>query len=179
MPILAQNAPGQVEDSSRQSGPTALSGPELRRDSSQTVADFQTRSFNQGGIEVIELDPFQPTGLPQRFLLRNLFPANNGITVEFRRRAQVIASFLGRLTSLSGPTAYVTMRDQQSGDEIESTCDSTLLRTNGISMGDEFRCEVLRIGGRITTRFSKLSARRISRRRVEDVRRNFEARWTF
>jgi hypothetical protein len=93
--------------------------------------------------------------------------------------AKTLASFIGRVESFIGDQASVLLINEQTGERLESRCDTEILRDNGIGVGDEFRCEVIRSKGATITRLSRIPPKPLSKERVEQIRVGFEGRWKF
>jgi hypothetical protein len=93
--------------------------------------------------------------------------------------ARVVASFVGRVESMSGAAARVLLMNERTGERMESRCDAEVLQENGIAGGDEFRFEVLRSRGATTTRFSKLDPKPVSKEKLDEIRAAYEDRWSF
>ena len=92
---------------------------------------------------------------------------------------KIVASFVGKVESLGEAVAIVTLVNEATGEQLESQCDTEVLREKGIGAGDEFRCEVVRGGGETATRLVRLSPRALSAERVAEIRASFEGRWDF
>jgi hypothetical protein len=92
---------------------------------------------------------------------------------------KIVASFIGKVESLTGDSANVLLINDQTGERLESQCDAEVLRENRIAAGDKFRCEVVRSKGTTTTRLSRLPPKKLSKERVEQIRFSFKDRWTF
>jgi hypothetical protein len=92
---------------------------------------------------------------------------------------KVVASFIGRVESLSGDSANVLLVNDQTGERLESRCDAEVLQEKGIASGDEFRFEVVRSKGTTATRLSRIPPKRVSKERVEQIRASFKDRWKF
>jgi hypothetical protein len=101
------------------------------------------------------------------------------LSAEVSTPAKVVASLLGRVVFVGDETANVLLADEASGEKLESKCDVEVLRENGIGMGDEFRCEVVRARGTTTTRLIKLAPKPVTKERVQEVRAQFRNRWNF
>ncbi len=93
--------------------------------------------------------------------------------------AKPVASFLGRVDSVGEENARVHLISEATGERLESQCDLDVLREKGIGMGDEFRCDIVRISGMTATRLVKLAPRPVSKERVQEVRTQFNDRWNF
>lgn len=93
--------------------------------------------------------------------------------------AKPVASFLGRVDSVGEGNARVHLVSEATGERLESQCDMDVLREKGIGMGDEFRCDIVRISGMTATRLVKLAPRSVPTERVQEVRTQFKDRWTF
>jgi hypothetical protein len=96
-----------------------------------------------------------------------------------RREDKVVASFVGRVETVNADSACVTLRDEATGESLESKCDLEFLKENGIGAGDEFRCEVIRAAGTTSTRLSKLPHKAVPKQRVHEVLTLFRDRWNF
>ena len=92
---------------------------------------------------------------------------------------KVVASFIGRVESLSGDSANVLLVNNQTGERLESRCDAEVLQEKGIASGDEFRFEIVRSKGTTSTRLSRIPPKRVSKERVEQIRASFKDRWKF
>ena len=86
---------------------------------------------------------------------------------------KVLASFTGRVEAMTDQAANVVLKNDTNGEIIESRCDSEALKENGISIGDEFICEVIRANGETTARLSRLSPKSISKVQVAQFRNAF------
>lgn len=92
---------------------------------------------------------------------------------------KVAASFFGRVESVGEDSAAVIMKNETTGESLESRCDLEVLRENGLQQGDEFRCEVVRAKGTATTRITRLPPKEVTKEQVRQVRLEFEERWNF
>jgi hypothetical protein len=92
---------------------------------------------------------------------------------------KVVASFAGRVESMSGAAARVLLINERTGERMESHCDAEVLHDNGIAAGDEFRFEVMRRRGTTATRFSKLGPKPVPQEMLDEIRASFEDRWSF
>lgn len=93
--------------------------------------------------------------------------------------AKVMASFAGRVESMSGDAARVLLVNERTGERMESRCDAEVLHDNGIAMGDEFRFEVIRARGTTATRFSKLGPKPVPKEVLDEIRASYADRWSF
>lgn len=93
--------------------------------------------------------------------------------------AKPVASFLGRVDSVGEGNARVHLVSKATGERLESQCDLDVLREKGIGMGDEFRCDIVRVSGMTATRLVKLPPKPVSKDRVQEVRTQFKDRWNF
>jgi hypothetical protein len=101
------------------------------------------------------------------------------LIVATRTKSKVVASFVGRVEAEQTDSANVSLVDEATGERLESKCDLEFLRQNGIGTGDEFRCEVIRVGGTTSTQLSRLPPKAIPKERVQEVRKQFRDRWNF
>lgn len=92
---------------------------------------------------------------------------------------RLLASFLGKVLSIRETLAIVLLIDQSNGEQIESQCDTEVLSANGIGLGDEFECKVIRQFGATSTRLTKLPPKVAPKTRLEEVRSEFKNRWAF
>ena len=138
-------------------------------------------------------DPYRVTVEPQASILVSIFDfgIHTGPIAENLRgfemlpppapiaASKVVASFIGRVESLSGDSANVLLINDRTSERLESQCDTEVLRENGIAAGDEFRCEVVRYKGTTSTRLSRLPPKKLSKEQVARIGANFKDRWTF
>jgi hypothetical protein len=93
------------------------------------------------------------------------------------RTSKIVASFLGRVESISEKHAIVLLVNEATGESQESQCDLEVLQENHLEPGDEFRMEVVRTGGKTMTQILPLPPKHVSREELEGFRREFEERW--
>jgi hypothetical protein len=98
---------------------------------------------------------------------------------EMSVNAKPVASFLGTVDFVGERNARVHLISEATGERLESHCDLEILSENGIGRGDEFRCDIVRIGGMTATRLRRLAPRPVSKERVQEVRAQFTNRWNF
>jgi hypothetical protein len=98
---------------------------------------------------------------------------------ETLANAKPVASFLGTVDFVGERNARVHLISETTGERLESHCDLEVLSENGIGRGDEFRCDIVRIGRMTATRLRKLAPRPVSKERVQEVRAQFKDRWNF
>jgi hypothetical protein len=99
----------------------------------------------------------------------------SGVTTPIK----TLASFVGRVESFVGDSAHVILVNEQTGEQLESRCDTELLRDNGVAVGDDFRFEVVRSKGTTSTRLCRIPPKVVSKERVEQIRASFKDRWKF
>jgi len=85
-------------------------------------------------------------------------------------------SFVCRVESIRGLHALVTMHNRKSTERLEATFRAPTLAQIGIHLGDEFLC-VLRDNQKLLMR--KLRPKAISKDRLNEIRKQFEGRWSF
>ena len=135
---------------------------------------YRASSEHQAPLLIVEF------GFQHVYRLEDFTRALDGFpTSSVATMPKTVASFVGRVESLAGDSANVFLMSEQTGERLESRCDSEVLRESGIGAGDDFRCEVIRFKGTTTTRFSRLAPKRLSKERVEQIRASFKDRWTF
>jgi len=93
------------------------------------------------------------------------------------KKPHVVASLIGRIEAVLSDRASVLLVNEATGESQESHCDLEVLQDNSLSQGDEFRLEVLRIGGTAMTRILPLAPKPIGTAELEEFRKSYENRW--
>ncbi len=92
-----------------------------------------------------------------------------GIAASGDRASKIVVSFLGRNVSFSGDTAYVTALNESTGERFEAECEASYLRERGIEGGTEFRCTIIRKGGKTFMEFTPLPPKVLSEEDLESI----------
>jgi len=140
----------------------------------------------------IQVDPYPSRYLGRRqqhftvldadsevLLRREVATPNLARVLDMPKDGKIVACFLGKVESVHEDGAIVSLMNEATRERVESKCDSDVLRENGIRLGDEFRCEVVRVGGTALTKLSKLPPKTVPKEKVQELRAKFRDRWNF
>ena len=107
--------------------------------------------------------------------------AIGGFTSDFgeAEKEKIVATFLGKVEAVHAESAMVSLLNETTKECVESRCDLEVLQENGIGLGDEFRCEVIRSGGIASTRLRRLTPIPVPKERVRELRDKYRDRWDF
>lgn len=158
----------------------------------QISGSLQAMGIRERNQAVPILNPYPSTGRDKSgkpyFLLQIARFGNHPISQAVQVAPQIIASttishilasFGGRVERMTEDLAQVVLKNEATGEILESCCDVHILRDNGIHYGDEFRCEVVRSHGVVTTRLTRLPPKSISKETILAIRSDFDNRWEF
>lgn len=160
------------------------------------LLDYLRRDAAVAGVASIAIDPpytsddlyRKPLASDELFLL--LSQRFNSFSRAYQRRVHASAhrllmaaltssledvdvqpaiTFLGRVEAIVGGQAIVSMLNEKTGDRLEAECDVATLNNNGISEGDEFRCEVVQSDRGASVRFLRVPPKELPAEHVAAI----------
>ena len=86
-----------------------------------------------------------------------------------KKYSQPEATLYGRVETIVGDAAIVSLLHERTGERIEAECPVDTLVTDGIGEGDEFVCEVLRNGSSTVVHFTRLEPNKLPPERIAAI----------